>query len=169
MDDFNCQWMLIGGIAAALLGKPRFTLDVDAVALVEDEDVPKFLKTAEKYNLMPRINDAENFARKNRVLLLKHTPSGIGLDISLGLLSFEIDAIKHSQLYKIGNLELQLPQVEDLIIFKAVAHRPQDMLDIQEILKVHPKVDKKYLKKNLQEFANILEIPGIWDDIKGLI
>lgn len=169
MDDFGSPWTLIGGIAAAILGKPRFTADVDAVTLIKNEEIPVFFKTAGKYNLAPRLNNAEDFALKNRVVLLKHEPSGIGLDISLGLLPFEIEAIKGSKLHKIGEVAIRLPRVEDLIIFKSVAHRPQDMLDIEEIVKIHPEIDKKYLQKYLREFAGILENPAIWKDIDDLL
>jgi hypothetical protein len=169
MDDFDCPWTLIGGIAAAILGKPRFTADVDAVALVKDEEISKFLKTARKCGLTPRLKDVEAFARKNRVFLLKHEPSGIGLDVSLGLLPFEVAAIKGSKIYKIGEVEIRLPRVEDLIIFKSVAHRPQDMIDIQEIIKLNPKVDGKYLQNQLQEFGRILDKAEIWDDVKRML
>ena len=32
IDHFNQQGMIIGGVAASLLGKPRLTADVDAVS-----------------------------------------------------------------------------------------------------------------------------------------
>jgi len=166
-DDFGCPWMLIGGIAAAILGKPRFTADVDAVVLLKNDEISRFFKKAQKHGLIPRLSNAEDFARKNRVVLLKHQLTGIGIDISLGLLPFEFTAIKNSKAYKIGGISLRLPKVEDLIIFKAVAHRPQDMLDIQEILKLHPRADKKYLRTHLKEFAGILENPAIWDDVRA--
>jgi hypothetical protein len=169
MDLSACPWMIIGGVAASLLGKPRFTADVDAVILINLDALPQFMKNAHKVGLEPRVKEAEEFARKHRVLLLKHLESGIGLDISLGILPFEITAIEKSQEYKIGDLSLNLPAVEDLIIFKAVAHRPQDMLDIQEIINAHAKLDVKYIKKALQNFAKVLEIPEIWMDTEKII
>jgi hypothetical protein len=169
MDDFGCPWTLIGGVAAAILGKPRFTADIDAVALVDNQLISSFIQKAKKFGLIPRLGNAEDFALKNRVVLLKHASSGIGVDISLGLLPFEIAAIKNSKRYKIGNVSFNLPRVEDLIIFKAVAHRPQDLLDIREIIKIHPRIDKKYLQKHLGEFAGILENPAILDDVLSAI
>jgi hypothetical protein len=38
--------------------------------------------------------------------------------------------VERSKLYQIGPLALRLPTPEDLIILKAVAHRPKDLLDI---------------------------------------
>ena len=35
---------------------------------------------------------------------------------------------------------------EDLIIMKAIAHRPKDMLDIESIITSHPKLDRKRIQ-----------------------
>ena len=130
MSACGCPWMVIGGVAASLLGKPRFTGDVDIVTLIDDEkkDLAYILKMASRFGFQPRIKDAAAFARNNKVLLLTHTKSAINVDISLGLLPFEQDAIKRRKTRRAGNVILYLPVPEDLIIFKAVAHRPQDML-----------------------------------------
>lgn len=166
----GCPWMVIGGVAASLLGKPRFTGDVDIVILINDEkkNLAYILKMALRFGFHPRIKDAAGFARNNKVLLLAHTKSAINVDISLGLLPFEQAAIKRRRIRKAGNVILYLPVPEDLIIFKAVAHRPQDMLDIREIISIHPKIDKKYVRKTVKEFARVLETPEILTDLETL-
>lgn len=169
MKKAECPWAIIGGIAASLLGKPRFTADVDVLALVEDEDIEGLLKTAEGYGLKQRIKGAVEFAKKNRVLLLTHSESGINIDVSLGLLPFEKEAIRNSKEHRVGGLTFYLPTPEDLIIFKAVAHRPQDILDINEIAKNNPRINTSYIKKRIKEFANALEMPEIWTDIESFI
>jgi hypothetical protein len=161
--------MVIGGMAASLLGKPRFTADVDIVALTEDENIFNILKTAENIGFKARINNPVEFAKKNRVLLLRHKKSGIDIDISLGLLPFEKEAIKRSVLHKIGGIALKLPAPEDLIILKAVAHRPQDIMDIREIADNNPAIDRKYIKKIVKEFAEVLEMPEILSDIDSIL
>jgi hypothetical protein len=170
MEKSNCPWMIIGGIAASLLGKPRFTADVDVVILLEDDkDISTVLKLAKKFGFSPRIKNPVKFAQKNNVLLIRHIRSKINVDISLGFLPFEKDALKRRKLYKIKNLSFYLPAPEDLIIFKAVAHRPQDIIDIQQIINNNPKVDIKYIKKIINEFARVLEMPELWKDIEAII
>ena len=68
-----------------------------------------------------------------------------------------------------GNLTFYLPTPEDLIIFKAVSHRPQDMVDIQEILRNNARLNVRYIRKMVNEFADALEMPEIRDDIKAII
>lgn len=169
MEKSACPWMIIGGIAAGLLGKPRFTADVDIVILLGDKRIEHILQLAGQCGFSPRIKEPLSFAEKNRVLLLRHENSGINVDISLGLLPFEHEAIKRRISHKIDNVTFYLPTPEDLIIFKAIAHRPQDIIDIQEIANNNPKLDVKYIKKVVSEFASVLELPEIWTDIKPIV
>ena len=48
--------------------------------------------------------------------------------LALGLLPFEVEAVERSEAHQAGALRVRLPTPEDLIILKAVAHRPKDML-----------------------------------------
>ena len=52
-----------------------------------------------------------------------------------------------------------------MIIFKAVAHRPKDLLDIQAIVVSHPDLDRERIKYWVGEFVKVLEMPELWDDI----
>ena len=165
---FNDQGLIIGGVAASLLGKPRLTADVDAVMLVSTDDLPRLIQAAAQEGLTPRITDAEAFARRNWVLLLQHRDTGIGVDISLGMLPFEVEAVERSVLYPIGDVSIRLPTPEDLIIFKAVAHRPKDMLDIQAIIASHPDLDRARIEDWMRQFAQALDMPELWNDIAKL-
>ena len=163
------KWMLIGGVAASLLGKPRFTADIDVVISIGDDEILGILKLAIEEGFIPRIKNPVEFAKKNRVLLLKHKKSNINLDLSLGTLPFEEEAIGKSRSKRIGGISIYLPIPEDLIIFKAVAHRPQDIMDIKEIVNNNPKIDRRYIKKRVTEFARFLEMPEIWEDIENIV
>ncbi len=162
---FGDRGIVIGGVAASLLGKPRLTADVDAVILLSVRELPELIEAAAEEGLSPRVPDAEGFARRHRVLLLHHRESGINVDLSLGILPFEAEAVERSLLYPVGPLQIRLPTPEDLIIFKAVAHRPKDLLDIQEIIRSHPGLDRERIRYWVQEFAHVLEMPELWDDI----
>jgi hypothetical protein len=162
---FDDQGIVIGGVAASLLGKPRLTADVDAVLLLSVEDLPRLIKAAEQEGLVPRIADAQDFARRNRVLLLRHEASGINVDISLGMLPLEVEAVERSQVRQIGALAIRLPTPEDLIIFKAVAHRPKDLLDIQALIETNPGLDRERIERWVRDFAQLLEMPELWEDI----
>jgi hypothetical protein len=165
LERFGGRGLIFGGVAASLLGQPRLTADVDALLLLSTEELPRLIEAANQEGLEPRISDAHDFARRNRVLLLRHKTSGVNVDISLGVLPLEVEAVERSQNYRAGALNIRLPTPEDLIIFKAVAHRPRDLLDIQAIIQSHPQLDRVRIKHWVTEFARALDMPELWDDI----
>lgn len=168
MQQVGQPWIVIGGIASSLLSQPRLTADVDIVALMSVEDIPQFLSTAEKAGFFPRLTDAADFARRHRVLLLQHAGSGININISLGVLPFELEAVERRTVLHIGLVDLPLPTPEDLLILKAVAHRPKDMIDIQGLIESHPKMGVERIEHWLHQFAEVLEMPEIWEDVTRL-
>lgn len=127
--------------------------------------MPGLIEAAAQEGLEPRVLEAEEFARRRRVLLLSHVPSGVDVDISLGILPFEQEAVERGSLYQIGSMTVRLPTPEDLIILKAVAHRPQDLEDIQAIIEAHPRLDRARIERWVKEFAEVLETPQLWNDI----
>jgi hypothetical protein len=169
LERFDNRGVIIGGVAASVLGTPRLTADVDVVLLLSVSRLPELLDVAAELGLVPRITNAEQFARRNRVVLLRHSESGISVDISLGMLPFEEEVVARSRLQQIGDLRLRLPTPEDLIILKAVAHRPKDLLDIAEILKSHPDLDRTYTEHWIREFAAALDMPELWESVASLL
>lgn len=168
LEKFNNRGVVIGGIAVGLLGRPRFTEDVDAMFLLSTEDIAKFLEAAKVEDIQPRIPEAEEFARKSRVLLLRHAPSKINIDISLGVLPFEEEMVERGSIQSTNTLSVRLPTPEDLIIMKTVAHRPKDLEDIRTIIDKHPQLDVDRIRKWTKSFADILEMPALWTDIEGM-
>jgi hypothetical protein len=169
IDAFDQRGVIIGGVAVSLLGHPRLTADADALLLISLEELPLLLQIAEGVNVTPRLPDVLEFAQQNRVVLLRHQPSGINIDISLGLLPFEIEAVERSSEQQAGNLRLRLPTPEDLIILKAVAHRPKDLLDIAALVDVHPTIDTQRIAFWVEQFAELLEMPELWLDTQKIL
>lgn len=162
--------LLIGGVAASMLGKPRTTKDVDAVAWLPDhEDWPAFLAAGRDYGIVPRVADPLDFALRTRVLLLRHERSAVPIDLSLGALPFEENAIRRAVAMDVGGLLVPLPTPEDLIVMKALAHRPVDAADIDAILGVHPGIDRTWVISAVREFAELLDAPELLTDLVQLL
>ena len=169
LSQFGEQGVIIGGVAASLLGTPRYTVDLDAVFLLNIENIPELLAEAAKQGIEPRIADPTAFARKNRVLLLRHTASGTDIDLSLGILPFEFEMVERSKIVEIGSVKLRLPTPEDLIIMKAVAHRQKDLADIQAISASHPNLDKERVRFWVEQFGEALDLPELWKVVEKLL
>jgi predicted nucleotidyltransferase len=166
---FHERGVIIGGVATGFLGRPRFTEDIDAMVIFPTEQIPLFLSEAAKEGIQPRITDVEDFARRNRILLLKHVSSDTPIDISIGILLFEEETVERSKVYNFDGLKLRLPTPEDLIVMKAVAHRPKDLEDIRSIVEKQKKLDKVRIEFWVKNFAEILELPDLWDQINKIL
>lgn len=63
LDRYGERGVIIGGIASGLLGRPRLTVDLDAMFLASEKDVPKILELAREVGIEPRIeNWVKDFA-----------------------------------------------------------------------------------------------------------
>ncbi|MFZ5905766.1 MAG: nucleotidyl transferase AbiEii/AbiGii toxin family protein [Chloroflexota bacterium] len=169
LHKFDDRGVIIGGIAVGFLGKPRFTADVDAMFLLSTKDIPKLIELAHEENIIPRIENAEEFARKSRVLLLKHALTETDIDVSLGILPFEEEMVERGSTKSFADLSIRLPTPEDLVIMKAIAHRPKDLEDIRTIADKYPKLDVERIEKWVKAFGEVLETPDLWDLIKSLL
>jgi len=169
LSRFNERGVIIGGAAVSILGKARYTEDIDAMFLLSIKDIPQLLKEASEEGIEPRIDNAAEFARKNRVVLLKHVISNTNIDLSLGVLPFEQEMVERSVVHQVdATLQLRLPTPEDLIILKAIAHRPKDMEDIRILADKYQNLDVARIEKWVKQFAEVLEMPSLWDDIANM-
>jgi Nucleotidyl transferase of unknown function (DUF2204) len=144
--------MIIGGVAASALGRPRLT-QIDALAIAPEADWDVLIQSASRCEIRPRIEGALEFAHRSRVLLLRHNPSGIDIDVSFGGLPFEESAVQRSRSHDIGGLKVRLLRVEDLLVMKAVARRPKDLEDIRGLLSAHPEANIAEARRWIREFA----------------
>lgn len=169
LDATNIPSMVIGGVAASMLGQPRLTQDIDALAILPEGEWANAVSTAARHGILPRIENALDFARRSRVLLMRHVESGIDIDITFGALVFERAAIDNSEMHDIGGLRVRLPRVEDLLIMKAVARRPKDLQDIEGLLAAHPEADVATVRQWVSEFATAMSMSDMLDDFDKLM
>lgn len=160
---------VIGGVAASLLGRPRVTRDVDALAVLDEQQWEKFLGAGAAFGFVPRRHDALAFAQSTRVLLVRHDVSGIDVDIVFAALPFEKEAVARAKSLSLGGLRIPLVVPEDLIVMKAVARRPRDIADIEALLDTHPKLNLRRVRRWVREFSAALGMPDILRDLESII
>ncbi len=149
----------IGGLALQRYGEARVTRDVDLSVLTgfggEEHFALAFLE-----EFSPRMPNALDFAMQHRVLLL--LCDGIGIDISFAGLPFEEEMIRRSSLFEmLPQLPLRTCSAEDLVILKCFASRPQDWIDVENILTRQSSLDWAYIEPRLSELAEMKNEPEI--------
>ena len=159
---------IIGGVAASLLGKPRLTKDIDAVVL--EADAETLIESGAPYGFLPRIEDAVEFARNTRMVLLRFSEGAIDVDLSLGALPFEYEVIERSLMIDVTpEVSVRVASPEDIVIMKAVAGRGRDFMDIENIIQANPDLDVDRIRQWVREFSAVLEMPEIHDNLEKLL
>ncbi|MBI2808584.1 MAG: nucleotidyltransferase [Planctomycetes bacterium] len=154
--------VIIGGLAIAFRGRARTTRDVDAINFLNEDAIPDFIEQGAALSFQPRIPNVLDFVKRSRVLLMVHENTGVEVDLSLGSLPLEYQALKRATKVKVGRLSVPVASTEDLIVLKAVARRVVDKGDIEARLDRATKLDVAYVRQHVDEFAQALETPEMF-------
>ncbi len=163
------SFCFIGGLAVQRWGEPRLTDDADITLLTgfggEEKYIARLLKS-----FSPRRADAVEFALRYRVLLLENS-EGVGLDIALGALPFETNAVKRASPFHFPTGQSLITcSAEDLIVHKAFANREVDWMDIGHILsRQRGKLNLAQIRSELTPLLELKEQPEIARHLEQLI
>ncbi len=127
--------LLIGRRALVLLGLPVLTADYDFwIAL---DDITAFNTAAARFELVPT-HDAESARRRGRysltndehvdVLVARAVPTTDGVQVA-----FDDIWTRRQPVAVSGDIEVQIPSIDDLILTKRFASRPKDLEDIRQL------------------------------------
>jgi hypothetical protein len=149
LEDQGWDFFFIGGLVVQVWGEPRLTKDIDLTIFTNLVDESSFVaKLLERYS--PKFHDADKFALSNRVLPM-FTATGIGIDVTLGGLSDVSSALERASYQSFSNtIDLRVCSADDLIIFKSVAARPQDWLDVESVIVKQAFLDWEYIFASLE-------------------
>jgi predicted nucleotidyltransferase len=91
------------------------------------------------------------------------------VNIVFGFLPFEQEAVARATLVDIDGVSIPLLCPEDLIVMKAVAHRPRDLDDIKGILAAQSSLNLTRMLNWVQKFATALDMPEMLTALEALI
>ncbi|CAN5905485.1 MAG: hypothetical protein USCGTAYLOR_02485 [Chromatiales bacterium USCg_Taylor] len=166
LSEIKVSYMLVGGMANAVWGEPRATLDIDVTVWVADEDIDRLVPALAR-EFTPRIDHPRRFIEETRVLPLR-TTEGVNIDMIFGMLPFEQEAIERAVPVRIRGTEVRCCTPEDLILLKIISDRPQDRSDARGILlRRLADLDLNYLEPRIRELAEALGRPDITDLWEG--
>lgn len=139
--------MVVGGIAVNFLGDPRFTKDLDLVITIDPKKETNFIKVLRKNGFKFREDTLKILLKAGNMFEVYDPAEIYRIDFWIPKTDFENHAFSRKQTKKWENKKIHFTSPEDLILFKLLAGRPQDILDIKSILgRQKGKLDRKYLK-----------------------
>jgi hypothetical protein len=152
---------LIGGLVVPRWGQPRATTDADFSVLAPYGDEAPVIDLLLRH-FQPRRPDARAFALAHRVLLLV-SAEGVGIDVALAAVPFEIDAIETATPWPIApGVIVRTCSAEHLVVYKLVAARPQDLVDLAGIVRRQGvRLNLEFVRRWGSEFAELKEDPDL--------
>lgn len=170
LEELGAPWLIIGGVAVIARGVPRYTGDIDATVWAPAVAPDRALEILQRQAIGPRIEDAAEFAKRHHVLLLRHEPTGVPLDVTFAWLSFEQEAIRAGEECDYAGVRIRVPRPEDLVIYKLAGARPRDLDDAEKLLLLHgAALDIPRIRRVVREFAEALEDPGRAEALESLL
>ena len=125
---------LIGGLAVSLRGQPRMTVDVDLVILATVDEALTLVGELGSTPFEPLFPGVEEVVTRAFILPLRHRLTGVRVDLAIGMSGFERQAVKRATPVMIGDTSISVVSIEDLLVMKALAGRPQDDQDIEGLV-----------------------------------
>lgn len=170
LDGLPSPGMIIGGVAVILHGVPRVTRDVDGTVDGGSIGLDALSDHLAAHDIVARIEDALEFATTSQVLLLRHRATGVDVDLSLAWLPFELEAIAAREDVASRSVRAHIARPEDLVIYKAIAWRPQDQQDVERLLTLHAgRMDLARIRTVVAELAAAIDEPDRLEHLELVI
>lgn len=146
LDRDEVRYLLIGGLAINIHGVERATMDVDLMLALDEQNLARFLKTAESLALTPvlpvQLADLANKEKRQEWIETKHMlafalrpPEAYAPTIDIlvkPVVPFE-DAYLRRIEKDVGGFKVVLASLDDLIAMKTGTGRQSDASDIEAL------------------------------------
>lgn len=161
LEGASHRGCLVGALAVHRWGEPRATRDVDlSVFASYGSEGPVLDLLLSRFE--PRRADARAFALANRVLLIR-AHAGPDIDVALAAFPFELEALERSSPWEaIPGVRVQTCSAEHLIVYKLIAARAHDLVDVESVVRrQHGKLDVELIRRWGREFIELKEDPDL--------
>jgi predicted nucleotidyltransferase len=149
LDEAEVEFVLVGGLAVALHGYQRVTMDVDVVLAMDESNVQRFIAVAKASGLRPTIPVPLDSLAQPELIEQWHREKGM---LAFGLRGAEAmatvldvlvrpviqfdDLRRDATMVEVGSISIPVASVEHLIAMKTGTGRSKDLIDIEELRKI---------------------------------
>jgi Nucleotidyl transferase of unknown function (DUF2204) len=134
LTSLGARWYIFGAQAALIWGRPRLTTDVDATVKLGGDNTETLVRALAGQGFATRIEATPEFIRQTRVLPLRHSRSGLDLDVVLAGPGLEDAFLERAIFVDVAGTAIPFISPEDLIVTKILAGRAKDLEDIRGVL-----------------------------------
>ncbi len=166
LDTLKVPYLITGGIAVSLWGKPRFTEDIDLIIGAQINNSKEIFKAFENdfYLSEEAITKALSFGGEFNII---HNKSGLKVDFWISKDEFTRLRFKNKKKKKLEGKPLFFSSAEDLILSKLLwfkeSQSTRHLEDIVSIVKVQ---DKNLNYQYIRGWAKKLSVLEIFEELK---
>lgn len=149
LAESKTDYVLVGGLAVALHGYPRVTMDVDVVLAMSPDNLTRFIAGAKAAGLRPTMPVAieslaatdllECWQREKGMLAfgLRGTEAqATVLDVLIASPIPYADLRRNAVMIETGPYRIPVASIDHLIAMKRASGRSKDLIDIEELQKL---------------------------------
>ena len=135
LNDENIDYCLIGGLAVAILAKPRATEDIDLLILIEEQQIPSLVGLLKKRFKIIQQKNVMHFKNATICRTILASPSDekggiVVVDFLLADHDTYRETLRNPLFLTVDGGKIPVARPEGLIKMKELSNRPQDLLDI---------------------------------------
>jgi hypothetical protein len=154
LHDSHVDFVIVGGVAAALHGSPRATFDLDIVPSLAPESWAAAVNLLWSLGARPRIPESlERIRDVDQVRRWQKEKGMLALNFRIPDGSVEVDLLvsESERFDALSQRALKVPvehrvflvaSIDDLISMKRHAGRPQDLLDIDQLQNIKKRTER---------------------------
>lgn len=136
LNRHEVDYMVVGGYALALHGKPRHTGDLDIWINISEKNAARMLRVLKSFGMSSLGFKKEDFLKPGYITQIGYPPLRIDILNSIDGVEFS-GAVKHMKRIQIEkDFPINYIGLNDFIRNKQASGRMQDLADIQEIKKL---------------------------------
>lgn len=152
LNDAGVRYVVVGGLATVMHGYARLTMDVDLMVDLASEEAARAMQTLESLGFKPRAPvPAAQFAdeakrkewieQKGMTVFSFYNTANPMLTVDVFIqhpIPF-VDLRSRAERMVIDGVPVYICSIDDLILLKQKAGRPQDLIDIEKLQRIREK------------------------------
>lgn len=161
-------YLITGGVAVVVWGRPRFTADIDIVVELVPEKLDKLaeeLLAIEKDVYLDKEMMHQALERKGEFNFI-HPGAGLKVDFwMLKNTAFDRERIKRRVKRRLAKVDLFFISPEDLILSKLLWYKESEstrqLEDIESVLRIQKRLDWRYLKRWAEDHSTLKTLESL--------
>ena len=147
LDDAGVQHALAGGLALALHGQPRATVDIDLVIAPDADTIARARDACAALGILQTRRRVVAFKRVSMVRMIVPPSAGPEpIAVDLFLAPSALPVLERAQRHALGKRRIAVVSPEDLVLLKLLRASDQDVVDIRSIA-AERSLDRAYLEQ----------------------